>query len=152
MRDSNELAGAAFTLPITLLTGLLFGLTPALAAARSDLVSSLKEGGPVQLAGASRLRRAMVVAQVALSLTLLIAAGLVVRSLQQAQQLDPGFNPDHQVVATLELGMQQYDEAKGRQFIRLLRERLKNTPGVQSVGFSDTDTAYPLQQSDRRPA
>jgi predicted permease len=127
-----------FTLLITLITGLLFGMTPAISSTRVDLVSSLKDGGPVQLAGASRLRRTMVVAQVALSLTLLIGAGLVVRSLQQARKLDPGFNPDRQVIATLELGMQQYDEARGRQFIRLLREKLQTTPGIQAVGFSDS--------------
>ena len=73
----------------------------------------------------------------ALSLALLIGAGLVVRSLQNARNLDPGFNPDNQLVAALELGMQQYDEAKGRQFMRSLRERLTAAPGVQAVGFSD---------------
>jgi macrolide transport system ATP-binding/permease protein len=126
-----------FACAVTVLTGVLFGLTPALASTRADLVSVLKEGSPVQLTGASRLRRALVVAQVALSLGLLIGAGLVVRSLQNARELDPGFNPDNQVVASLELGMQQYDEAKGRQFMRSLRERLTNVPGVQAVGFSD---------------
>ena len=127
----------AFTFAVTLITGVLFGLTPALASTRSDLVSVLKEGSPVQLAGASRLRRALVVGQVALSLALLIGAGLLVRSLQKARELDPGFNPENQLVATLELGMQQYDEAKGRQFIRTLRSRLKNLPGVREVGFGD---------------
>jgi predicted permease len=128
----------AFTFAVTTITGLLFGLTPALSSTRADLVSSLKEGVPVQLAGASRLRRSLVVAQVAISLALLIGAGLVVRSLQNARNLDPGFNPERQLVGSLELGMQQYDETKGRQFIRKLREILKNQPGVQAVGFSDS--------------
>ncbi len=126
----------AFTFAVTVVTGVLFGLTPALAATRTDLVSVLKESSPVQLAGASRLRRTLVVAQVALSLALLIGAVLVVRSLQNARHLDPGFDPDNQVVASLELGMQQYDEARGRQFMRALRERLGSVPGVQAVGFS----------------
>jgi predicted permease len=127
----------AFACGVTLVTGVLFGLTPALASTRSDLVSVLKEGSPVQLTGASRLRRALVVAQVALSLALLIGAGLVVHSLRNARLLDPGFNPDNQVIASLELGMQQYDEAKGRQFMRSLRDRLASRPGVQAVGYSD---------------
>jgi macrolide transport system ATP-binding/permease protein len=127
----------AFTFAVTTLTGLLFGLTPALASTRTDLVSALKEGAPVQFGGASRLRRSLVVAQVAISLALLIGAGLVVRSLQNARNLDPGFNPEHQLVGSLELGMQQYEEPKGRQFMRSLRERLRNLPGVQAVGFSD---------------
>ncbi len=127
----------AFTFAVTVMTGVLFGLTPALSATRTDLASVLKEGMPVQLAGASRLRRGLVVGQVALSLALLIGAGLLVRSLQNARNLDPGFNAENQLVATLELGMQQYDEAKGRQFLKTLRDRLKGLPGVREVGFGD---------------
>ena len=125
----------AFTFAITVVTGVLFGLTPALAATRTDLVSVLKESSPVQLAGASRLRRTLVVAQVAISLALLIGAVLVVRSLQNARHLDPGFNPDNQVVASLELGMQQYDEARARQFMRALRERLEACPEFRQSAF-----------------
>jgi predicted permease len=128
----------AFTFAVTVFTGVLFGLTPALASTRSDLVSVLKEGSPAQLTGASRLRRSLVVAQVALSLALLVGASLVVRNLQNARNLDPGFNPERQLVASLELGMQQYDEPKGRQFMRSLREKLRNAPGIQAVGFSDS--------------
>jgi macrolide transport system ATP-binding/permease protein len=127
----------AFTFAVTVVTGLMFGLTPALAATKTDLVSVLKEGNPAPLAGASRLRRILVAGQIALSLALLIGASLVVRSLQNARNLDPGFNPDNQVVVALDLGLQQYDEARGRQFIRSLRERLKTLPGIQSVGFAD---------------
>lgn len=127
-----------FTFAVTAVTGMLFGLTPALAATRTDLVSVLKEGSPVHLGGASRLRRALVVGQVALSLSLLIGAGLLVRSLQAARDLDPGFNPDHQLVAAMNLGLQRYDEAKGRQFVQSLRNRMQGLPGVQSVGFSDS--------------
>lgn len=126
-----------FTFAVTVLTGILFGLTPALSATKTDFVAVLKEGNPVQLTGASRMRRALVITQVALSLVLLIGASLVVRSLQSARDIDPGFNPEHQLVATLDLGLQRYDEAKGRQFIRSLRERLETLPGVQSVGFAD---------------
>ncbi|MBZ5496079.1 MAG: ABC transporter permease [Acidobacteriia bacterium] len=127
----------AFTFVVTVVTGVLFGSTPALSTTKTDLVTVLKEGSPVQLAGASRLRRILVAGQVALSLALLIAASLVVRSLQNARNLDPGFNPEHQVVAALDLGLQQYDEAKGRQFIRSLRDRLRSLPGVEAVGFAD---------------
>jgi predicted permease len=127
-----------FTFVVTVLTGVLFGLTPALASTRTDLVTVLKEGSPVQLSGASRLRRSLVVAQIALSLALLIGAGLAVRSLQNAHDLNPGFVPEHQLAASLELGMQQYDEVKGRQFVRSLRERLRNLSGVEAVGFSNS--------------
>jgi predicted permease len=127
-----------FTLAISVITGVLFGLTPALSAAKTDLVAVLKEGNPVQWTGASRLRRVLVSGQVALSLALLIGASPMVRSLQNARVLDPGFNPEHQVVAALDLGLQQYNEARGRQFIRSLRNQLKSLPGVQAVGFSDS--------------
>jgi len=127
----------AFTFAVTVITGILFGLAPALAASKTDLVTVLKEGNPVQLAGASHLRRFLVAGQVALSFVLLIGAGLAVRSLQNARNLDLGFNPENQVVVALDLGLQQYDEAKGRQFIRSVRNHLATQPGIQAVGFSD---------------
>ncbi len=138
-----------FTFAVTMLTGLLFGLAPALSATNRDFVAILKEGNPVQLTGASRLRRSLVVTQVALSLVLLIGASLVVRSLQSARDVDPGFNPDNQLVGTLDLGLQRYDEAKGRQFIQMLRERLRFLPGVQSIGFADS---LPLNLSSTQMA
>ncbi len=125
-----------FTFLAAVLTGVVFGLAPALQAIKQDLVASLKEGVASQFGGASRLRKVLVVGQVALSLVLLIGAGLVIRSLQNARNLDPGFNPDNLLVAILDLDLQGYDEAAGRQFRRALRERVETLPGVQAAGFS----------------
>ncbi len=126
-----------FTLVASVITGIVFGLTPALAAARDDLVTALKEGAPMKIGATSRLRRILVAGQVALSFLLLVGAGLLVRSLQNAGNLDLGFNPDNQVVASLDLQLNQYDESKGRAFMQALRESAYNMPGVVAAGFSD---------------
>lgn len=126
-----------FTFAATVLTGILFGLTPAFASARADLVTALKEGAPTSRGGASRLRRILVASQIALSFVLLVGAALLVHSLQKARDLDLGFDPENQVVASLDLILNRYDEAKGRQFMRSLKDRIGNFPGVMAVGFSD---------------
>jgi len=126
-----------FTFAATVVTGVLFGLTPAFASARADLVTALKEGAPTSRGGASRLRRILVASQIALSFVLLVGAALLVHSLQKARDLDLGFDPENQVVAGLDLILSRYDEAKGRQFMRSLKDRIGNLPGVAAVGFSD---------------
>jgi len=135
-----------FTLIATVITGIVFGLTPALAAARDDLVTALKEGAPVKAGATSRLRRILVTGQIALSFLLLVGAALLVRSLQNVGNLDLGFNPDNQLVASLDLQLNQYDEPKGREFMRALRERAQSMPGVVAVGFSDH---LPLSLNDQ---
>src|SRR6185295_15130976 len=86
----------------------------------------------------SRLRNSLVVVQVALSLVLLVCAGLVVRSLQVAQRTRPGFNPDNAVTLSFDLGLQGYTEEKGRTFQRQLLERAQSVPGVRSVALTST--------------
>ena len=125
-----------FTCLVAVLTGFIFGLVPALQATKQDLVTSLKEATTSQVGRASFIRRLLVVGQVAVSLFLLIGAGLLVRSLQNARELEIGFNPDNLAVGIVDLGLQGYDETKGRQFRRDLRERLESLPGVQTVGYA----------------
>jgi predicted permease len=126
----------AFTLGATLLTAFLFGLAPALHASRLDLVPALKEGSAASTGGASRLRTALVVSQVAVSLVLLVGAGLAITSLRNARSLSPGFEPDGQLTARLDLGLQGYDQEAARQFVGTLRDEASALPGVRAVGFA----------------
>jgi len=127
-----------FTLAVTVVTGLLFGLVPALQASRPDLVATLKDD--ISAVGRSKrrfaLRHLLVVAQVALSVLALVGAGLFVRSLWLAQRADPGFNPDGVVLASFDPFLNGYDETRGREFYRLLVERVEALPGMQSVSLA----------------
>ncbi len=125
-----------FALVVSLATGIFFSLLPALQSSKPDLVPALKD--EVSMAGfrRSRLRNALVVAQVALSLVLLVCAGLVVRSLQVAQRTRPGFNPENAVALSFDVGLQGYDEAKGRAFQRQVIERTRSVAGVRSVALT----------------
>jgi predicted permease len=127
----------AFTLALSILTGMVFSLIPALQSSKPELVPALK--GENSMAGfrRSRLRNGLVIAQVALSLVLLISAGLIVRSLQAAQRMRPGFNPQNAVALSIDVGLQGYDDAKGRVFYERMMERAKAIPGVRSVAATD---------------
>lgn len=131
-----------FAFGVALAAGLIFGLVPALGASSPDLVSSLKEtpGGVPRrgpLPAWLRLRHLLVVAQVALALVTLIAAGLFVRNLRSAQDIDLGFNADRLAVLTLSPGDQGYDETAGRELYRRVIERVETLPGVHGVGLSE---------------
>jgi predicted permease len=119
----------------------VFGLAPALQASRTSLADALKSGGRGQLTGRSRLRSAFVTGQIAMSLLLLIAAGLFVRALIEASARDPGFNPDGVAVAAVDLEPHGYDQTTGAQFFRQLSERVAALPGVESVALAE---AVPL--------
>ena len=128
-----------FTLALTLLTGVLFGLAPALQAGQLDLNEVLKEGG--RSGGTSRrqrrLRDALVIAEVALALVLLVGAGLLMRSFWKLQQTDPGFNSEHVLTASLTLPRARYsDKSKAIGFQQQLLERLAALPGVQAAGLT----------------
>jgi predicted permease len=126
-----------FTLGATLLTGMLFGLAPALQAGRVDLNELLKEGGRGNSGGRRRLRDALVITEVALALALLIGAGLLIRSFWKLQQTDPGFNPERVLTASISLPGARYgEEAKARAFQQQLLVRLATLPGVQSTGLT----------------
>ena len=126
-----------FTLALSLLTGIAFSLIPALQSSKPELIPALKDENSLAGFRRSRLRNALVVAQVALSLVLLISAGLIVRSLQAAQRMRPGFNPQNAVALSFDLGLQGYDDAKGRAFYRRVMERAAAIPGVRSIAATD---------------
>jgi predicted permease len=124
-----------FTLVIALAAGVLFGLLPAIHAARSDLAGELRQGAAAGRPRGARLRGALVVTQVAVSLVLLVAAGLFVRTLRNAYAVDPGF-ATNVLVAQLDLSLQGYDEPRGRRFYERLLPELERLPGVRSASLA----------------
>jgi len=125
----------AFTLALALLTGLLSGLAPALNAARGDVSPALKDEGFSAIGGSrrGRLQHVFVVAQVALSLVLLVSAGLFLRSLGKAARIDPGFDVSQTLSLSFDLQTQGYAEEKRAAFRRELLERVESLPGVRSA-------------------
>jgi putative ABC transport system permease protein len=148
---STDLTVLCFTLGTSLLTGLLFGIAPALQSSRLDLNEALKEGGRTGTdgRGRKRVRSALVISEVALSLILLVGAGLLIKSFMKLSNTDPGFNPDHTLTASISLVTVRYDtEDKIVDFYRRLVERVRALPGVRSVGavtplpLSDNNTSF----------
>jgi putative ABC transport system permease protein len=125
----------AFAGGLSVLTGLLFGLAPALQASRPALAGVLRDEAGSVAGRRSRLRHGLVVAQVALSVVLLVAAGLLVRSLQKAQAFHPGFEAERVLLAGLDLFSNGYDEARGTAFQARLLERVQQLPGVTAASF-----------------
>ena len=122
-----------FSLAISIAAGVVFGLAPSLQATRPNITTALKDTAAQGGAAKTRLRSVLVVAQIAISLVVLIAAGLVVRTLQQLQTMNPGFDPNNALEMSFDLGLQGYDEARGQQFYRQLTERVQSVPGVESA-------------------
>ncbi|MGH7720707.1 MAG: ABC transporter permease [Gemmatimonadaceae bacterium] len=130
-----------FTLVIALVTGLLFGLAPALQSARADLQGTLREGGRSGVSDVTggMVRRGLVVAEMALALVLLIGAGLLIRSFARLQGVDPGFNPDNVVTANLSLPRAKYADSTAQiAFFDQLLPRLAAIPGVRAAGATST--------------
>ncbi len=127
-----------FTLGIATATGVLFGLIPALHISRGDVVPTLKGTFTPNRHGGPSLRDTLVVTEVALSLILLIAAGLCVRTLLNAAAIDTGYQSRQVLTARIDLAKQNYSEAKGRAFQQELIERLDGVPGVSAAGFAVT--------------
>jgi predicted permease len=125
-----------FSLAVSLVASIAFGLVPALQATRSSLLHALRNNAAQSGTSRTRLRSGLVVAQIALSLVVLIAAGLVVRTLQQLQTMNPGFDPQNALMMQVELGLQGYDEARGQQFYRQVVERVQALPGVKSASVA----------------
>ncbi len=126
-----------FTAVISIATGLIFGAAPALSAARTGVAGVIKEEAGGRASGSTRLRSIFVVAQIALSLLLLAAAGLFVRSLQRAQQIDPGFNADNLLLISFDLGLQGYKPEQIRNFRQQLEERVAALPGIRQVTLAN---------------
>jgi putative ABC transport system permease protein len=137
-----------FTFVISILSGVVFGLLPALRASKPDLVTELKErAGSSAPAGRFNSRNILVFFQVALSVVALVSAGLFIRSLSNAQKVDLGFQKDNLIVAGYDLTSNGYDEGRGRQFHKLLVDRMKSVPGVASVTLA---AAAPLTPAFQR--
>jgi predicted permease len=137
----------AFTFGVSIVSGLIFGLLPALRASNPDLVSELKErGGSFAPAGRVNLRNVLVFVQVALSVIALASAGLFIRSLQNAQNVDLGFDKDHLVVATYDLSSNGYDKGRGKQFHQMVLDRLRSVPGVASASLAGSAPLTPAFQ------
>jgi predicted permease len=130
----------AFTGGVTVLSGLLFGLVPALRVARTDLHVDLRDGGRSGMSGSGgRLRSGLVVAQVALAMVLLVGAGLLVRSFQNLRTTDLGFDPEGVVTMQVSLPASRYPDAETiRTFTDALDERLQAIPGVEAAGLAST--------------
>jgi len=124
---------------ISILSAMIFGILPGLRTSSLAPITVLKEEAGSMSGGIhkSRLSRALVVVQISLSLLLLICAGLFIRSLQNAQRLDPGFDPNHVLLASYELGPAGYSRAQGIAFHRQLLSKLEALPGVESVTLAD---------------
>ncbi|MBD0327421.1 MAG: ABC transporter permease, partial [Pyrinomonadaceae bacterium] len=130
----------AFTFAVSILTGLIFGLAPALVTSKIDLNESLKEGGRTGSEGArrNRVRNVLVVSEIAISLMLLVGAGLLIKSFERLRQVDPGFNPERVVSMGLALPDTKYKTPEQQsQFFQQLLARVGELPGVEAAGIVD---------------
>jgi len=151
--DTVTLSGRVllFTLGIAMLTGVVFGLVPALHASRTDLNKTLKEGGrdSKSSSGGRRTRSALVIAEIAVALVLLVGAGLMLRSLFQLQQIDTGFNSDNVLTFNLQLPRAGYQEwRKVSEFYSQLLDRIETLPGVRSAdatGFLPLESGWRIE-------
>jgi putative ABC transport system permease protein len=127
----------AFTLGLSVITGIVFGLVPALEATRFDLHGSLKEGGKNVggTSGSHRVRSLFVVTQVALAMVLLVGAGLFIRSLRRLESVDPGFNANNLLTMRVTLPFAKYEEDSKRiEFFKKALEQMRAIPGVEAAG------------------
>ena len=143
-----------FTLTISLLTGLLFGLFPALHASRPNLTEGLKEGERGSSGPRQRLRSVLVVGEVALTLTLLVGAGLLLQSFRRALQVDTGFNARN--LLAMRVSVRNSDGQQVANFFEQLQQNVRGLPGVKSVAVSDglpfgRDVNHPTFLIEGRP-
>ena len=135
--DQITIDGAvlAFAIAASLITSVIFGLVPAIHLSRQDLNDALKEGGRQQGAAVGRgARELLIVAEVALSIVLLVGAGLMIRSLWQLQDVNPGFNADRVLTMEVSLPVARYEEGTQMPFYQQLEERIRAIAGVTEVG------------------
>jgi putative ABC transport system permease protein len=134
-----------FTIALSLLTGILFGLAPAIQVTHANIVDSLKEGSVSTTAGSHRhrLRSSLVIVEMALALILLVSAGLLIRSLMRLENVNPGFDPHNVMASDVDFPDQKYPIAKQSEFIRVLLPKLRALPGADAVAG-----VYPLDMSD----
>ena len=139
-----------FTTGISLLAGILFGLAPALKIARPDMLNRLKGGGRGYSVARQRTQNTFVVIEMAMTLVLLIGAGLMIRSLSALGNVDPGFRPDHVLTfgITLPASMSHESSDAIREALRQTEDVMKSVPGVQSVSLSWG--AFPMSGDDEQ--
>ena len=134
-----------FTLFLSLSTAMIFGLAPAAQSSRIDLFSELKATGAARGGRPVRWRNLLVLLQVSLSFTLLVAAGLSIHTLGHRLALDPGFDPENVGTLSVDIATQGYDETRGTLFLRQLLRRIETAPGVESATlarFTPADRSY----------
>jgi putative ABC transport system permease protein len=129
-----DLRVLGFTLLLTLLTGLLFGLLPAIRLSRPDVNDALKEGGHARGLHGRRLRGALMVSEVALAIVLLVGAGLLIRSFVKLFDVDPGYRAGNVLTARLQLPPRYSEQSRRVQFYEQTLQRLEALPGVEAVG------------------
>jgi putative ABC transport system permease protein len=127
----------AFTLLASLLTGVMFGLAPALQTSNPALTETLKEGERNSSPGHNRTGKVLVVAEVALTLVLLVGAGLLVKSFWRLMQVDPGFNPENLLAMQISVNAGPDEGERVAGFLDQLQQRVRQLPGVQSVAISN---------------
>ncbi len=126
----------AVTLSIALVTGIAFGLAPALQGSRADVAGQLRGDASGSTPTRARLRNVLVGAQVAASFLLLTTSGLFVRALANGQRIDPGYDIAHVATTSFDVGLSGYDTTRARAFYTNLRKRVQTLPGVESVSFT----------------
>ena len=125
-----------FTILVSVLTGVVFGLVPAMQASKPDLNEALKEGDRGSTGGRHRVRSALVVAEIAIALVLLIGAGLMVKSLWRLQSVSAGFETRKLLTMQLSYNVRKDEAERARNFLVQLEEKIKTTPGVESTSLS----------------
>jgi putative ABC transport system permease protein len=160
---SPDLSVLKWMLLVSLLTGVIFGLAPALIASRTNLISVVKNDAAGQLqsgrAGRWNLRNLLVVAQVAISIIVLVCAGLFLKSLSRVRNADPGFSAENLITMRLDPGQFGYSDADGRRFYSELLRRIESQPGVRvaslalflPLGENDTVRGPIVKEGDPQP-
>ncbi|MFY9556007.1 MAG: ABC transporter permease [Blastocatellia bacterium] len=134
--DKNVLG---FTIAASVLTGIVFGLAPALQSSRPDLNETLKEGGRGSTPGRHRVRAVLVVSEIALALVLLIGAGLMLKTFSGLRNIDAGFNPKNLLTMMFSLSPARYSEGpKARSFYKNLEQQIESLPGVEAAAFASS--------------
>ena len=152
----------AFTAAAALLTGLLFGLLPAIQSSAPDLNSILKSGGRggTESWGGYRLRGLLVVSEIGLAMVALMGAGLFIRSMRQAENVDPGFETKNLFLFRFDLASRHYTQERGQEFLRRVLDQVRSTPGVITAAVASSSpvfqgflgTTFPEGQDDASKA
>ncbi|MDQ3687842.1 MAG: ABC transporter permease [Acidobacteriota bacterium] len=137
-----------FTLVVSLLTGVLFGLAPALQVSRTNLTETLKEGDRGSTGRRQHLRSVLVVSETALTLALLVGASLLVRSFWRLQQVDPGFNPQNLLAMQISVNAGADEGGRVADFFEQLHQKVGTLPGVESVSISN---GLPIEGANQPP-